>query len=205
VQCFTNVGQELLMISSRKICTSYALPKQHIPCDGNSGRGLIVYQTGRRVTRRSYDFPFFPTQRHFMMYRDPLIGLGGCFVWELVHMCCDFRRFQYGLFAIWCPKWNGVLFQDGVVTYHMIDVAVCIDQCHRLEVILINESKEYFFLVHGGATRIKNKRLVVFIVNNVSIFLKGVECEFFYADIDHEIYGYIGYFCKLSMSFKKLA
>src|SRR5690606_974978 len=137
-----------------------------------SGRGLIVYQTGRGVTQGGYGFPVFPTQRHLMVYRDPLIGLGGSFGRELLQLCCDFRSVQDGVFAVRCPKWNGVLFQDGVVTYHMIDVAVCIDQCHRLELILINESKEYFFLVHGGATWIKNKRLVVFIVNNVSIFLK---------------------------------
>lgn len=66
------------------------------------------------------------------------------------------------------------------VTHDMINVAVCIDDHQRLEVMAIDEVEKFIFLACIGAARVNDDAFLgVLVVNDVGVFRKGIKYELF--------------------------
>ena len=79
-----------------------------------------------------------------------------------------------------CRHFDAIFLLRSSVTHDMINVAVCIDDHQRLEVMAIDEVEKFIFLACIGAARVNDDAFLgVLVVNDVGVFRKGIKYELF--------------------------
>jgi hypothetical protein len=71
------------------------------------------------------------------------------------------------------------IFKCPLTAHYMIDMSVCIDEILYVQLMMLNESKQFMLFRFISATGINKKGQFFFIIEQVSIFLKGVKGERF--------------------------
>lgn len=99
---------------------------------------------------------------------------------ESVARGVDFGCFQDSLFLLW----NEQAYLEGVfyefIAQHMIHVTMGIEQEFYPQSVGLDELRELPPLIFLGATRINDHAFPRLVIQNVSVFLKGIEDERLY-------------------------
>ena len=75
---------------------------------------------------------------------------------------------------------------DAIALFHcriasdMVDMAVRVDDHQRLEVMAVDEAEEFVLFARSGATRVDDNTFFgVVVINDISVFRKGIKYELF--------------------------
>ena len=176
-QALNDIGTKLLVVASRKVRAPDAAAEERVAGENPTLDFGIKTDTSHGMARRVDDLK--GTLPHFDDFSILQVDIGKVAItheWQPEHHCLLSRAKEIVFHIGMGSHWDIIAFFHGSIAHDMVDMSVRADDHQRLEIVTVDETKEFILFGHIGAAWVYNNAfLFVVIVNDIGVFSKWIE------------------------------